>query len=187
MKEFWGLAGFLIAVALGVLLVNALVFKSFAVNGPSMQSTLFTGDRLIINRLPITWGAITRTPYLPARGQIIVFTNPNWQPGLPDRYIVKRVIGLPGERVKVGDGQIRVFNAQFPGGFNPDRGVSGPSSPTSGNSDIVVPAGQIYVAGDHRQGDFSLDSRNGLGTIPLGDIQGPTAVRFWPLNRWRLF
>ncbi|RWZ79813.1 MAG: signal peptidase I [Candidatus Chaera renei] len=187
MKDFWRLTGFLAAIVIGALLVNALVFRSFAVNGPSMQTTLFTGDRLIVNRLPITWSLVSQKPYLPARGQIVVFTNPNWRPGLPERYIVKRVIGLPGERVLVSDGKITVFNHQKPYGFNPDNGITGPTSPTSGNSDTVVPPDQIYVAGDHRQDGFSLDSRNGLGTVPLSDLQGPAVLRFWPITQLRLF
>lgn len=64
-----------------------------------METTLYTGDRLIVNRLPVTWSSLKGKTYVPARGEIIVFKNPRYTLGADDEYIVKRVIGLPGERV----------------------------------------------------------------------------------------
>ena len=48
---------------------------------------------------------------------------------------------------------------------------------------MTVPEGSIFVAGDHRQGSYSLDSRNGLGTVPLYDVIGPVSLRLWPLTK----
>ena len=153
-----------------------------------MESTLYTGDRLIVDRLPVTWSQLQNKTYVPKRGQIIVFKNPQFSPGSEDEYIVKRVIGLPGERVLLKDGKYTVFNSQYPGGFNPDDANKGePGSPTSGAIDTTVPEGQIFVSGDHRQGSYSYDSRNGLGTIPLYDVIGPAALRIFPFNKVRTF
>lgn len=186
-KDTLNIVGFIVAVIIGAWLINSLVFRSFSVSGPSMEPTLYTGDRLIVSRLPITWQYISGEPYVPERGQVIVFKNPHYQPGLQDEYIVKRVIGLPGEKVVVDNGQITVYNNQHPEGFQPDEQYDGPTSPTAGMSEVQVPVGEIFVAGDHRQQGYSLDSRNGLGTVSLEDLIGPVAFRIYPFEVIRTF
>jgi signal peptidase I len=157
--------------------------------GPSMETTLFTGDKLIVNRLTPSVERLFGGTYTPVRGQIIVFKNPMFaETGGTEEYIVKRVIGLPGERVTVKDGVVTVYNKQYPNGFYPDKTFArsdstGPQSPTSGDVDETVQAGSIFAMGDHREGTYSLDSRNGLGQIPLYDIIGPVVFRFFPFNR----
>lgn len=187
-RDVLGLVVFVVCVAVGTLFINTFIFRTFSVVGPSMESTMYTGDRLIVNRLPVTASQIGNKTYIPQRGQIIVFKNPNYTVGSPDEYIVKRVIAFPGERVVVKDGKITVFNASHPAGFNPDDANHGePGQPTSGDRDDTVPDGTLYVAGDHRQGNFSLDSRSGLGMIPYYDIIGPVGVRIWPIDKIRTF
>jgi len=188
LKDFLGVILFIICVVIGTLLINSFVFRSFNVIGPSMETTLYTGDRLIINRLPVTAAQLQNKSYLPERGQVIVFKNPNFTPGVEAEYIVKRVIGLPGDRVLLKDGEFTVFNAEFPSGFNPDDENGGePGSPTTGKTDTLVPANELFVAGDHRFGNYSYDSRNGLGTVPLYDIIGPVGLRVFPFNEVRNF
>lgn len=153
-----------------------------------METTLYTDDRLIVNRLPVTWTHLQGKIYQPQRGQVIVFKNPRFSAGMQDEYIVKRVIGLPGERVALKDGTYTVYNSQHPKGFDPDALTpNGPSSPTDGEVDEVVPRGEIFVSGDHRQAGFSLDSRNGMGTIPLEDVIGPVGLRIYPFTKLRTF
>lgn len=188
LKDIWGTALFLVFVLAGTLLINAFVFRSFNVLGPSMETTLYTGDRLIVNRLPVTWSMLRNKQYVPKRGQVIVFKNPRYVPGTPDEYIVKRVIAFAGERVTVKDGVLTVYNQQRPEGFQPDRDNKGePGSPTSGNVDTVVSEGTLFVSGDHRQGEYSYDSRNGLGLIPLYDVVGPVGLRIYPFDKIRTF
>ena len=62
-----------------------------------------------------------------------------------------------------------------------------PGQPTTGEVNTVVPDGTIFVSGDHRQGSFSFDSRNGLGMIPLYDIVGPVSLRIFPFDEIRTF
>lgn len=187
-KDLINLALFVVCVVIGTVLINAFVFRSYNVVGPSMESTLYTGDRLVVNRLAVTWSSLQGKTYVPQRGQIIVFKNPHYSLGIEDEYIVKRVIGLPGERVVLKDGTYTVYNQAHPEGFNPDDYNHGePGSPTSGEVDTTVPEGELFVSGDHRVGSYSYDSRNGLGTVPLYDVIGPVSLRIFPFNKMRSF
>ena len=188
LKDFWGLVLFLFLVLVGTLLINTFVFRSFNVLGPSMEPTLYTGDRLIVNRLPITWSMLKFDTYTPERGDVIVFRNPRYTAGTEEEYIVKRVIAFEGERVTVKRGVMTVYNGANPAGFAVDKTFPDEvGSPTSGDVDTTVSEGTIFVAGDHRQGEYSYDSRSGLGLIPLYDIVGPVAIRIFPFTSVRLF
>lgn len=151
-----------------------------------MEKTLQDGDRLIVNRLPITASQIQNKQYVPDRGQIIVFKNPRYTDGAADEYLVKRVVAFAGERVKVANGIVTVFNSEHQDGYQPDtqwqKNGKGPQSPSSGEIDITVPDGTIFVSGDNRIGGNSYDSRTGLGAIPLFDVIGPVAFRIWPVT-----
>lgn len=186
-KDVIGIIVFVACVLIGTLVINTYIFRSFNVLGPSMETTMYTGDRLIVNRLPVTWAQLQNKDYIPERGQIIVFKNPHYNPGTGDEFIVKRTIAFPGERVVVKDGILTVYNDEHPDGFQPDNDWEGPGSPTSGEIDTVVADGTLFVAGDHRQGDFSYDSRSGMGTIPFYDIVGPVGTRIYPFNAIRFF
>jgi signal peptidase I len=187
LKDFASIAFFVIAVIVGAWVINFLVFRSFNVSGPSMETTMYTGDRLVVNRLPVTIAHISGKDYVPERGQVIVFQNPVFQQTFQDEYVVKRVIAFPGERVTVKDGEVLVYNDQNPNGFDPDVLHPGAGSPTSGDVDRTVPEKELFVMGDHRTGEYSLDSRNGLGTIPYKDIIGPVGIRIYPFDKMKLF
>jgi signal peptidase I len=191
-KDILNFFAFILIVFIGTVLINTFVFRSFSVSGHSMDYTLHDGERLIVNRLPLTTAQLENNVYMPERGQIIVFKNPRFIPGSEDEYIVKRTIAFPGERVTVSGGVLTVYNAAHPDGFHPDdsyrkNGV-GPQSPTSGDGvDVIVPDGTIFVCGDNRIGNNSYDSRTGLGMIPTYDIIGPVALRIWPLSKATVF
>jgi signal peptidase I len=187
-KDALNISIFIVCVLIGTLIINTFIFRSFSVIGPSMESTLYTDDRLIVNRLPVTWSQLLNKEYVPDRGQVIVFKNPHYSAGMSDEFIVKRVIAFPGERVVLKDGLYTVYNTEFPSGFNPDDANHGePGKYASGTVDQTVPDGELFVSGDHREGSYSLDSRNGLGTIPYYDVVGPVSLRIYPFNKLRSF
>ncbi len=188
LKDAFGIVVFIVCVLIGTVLINTFVFRSFNVQGPSMEKTLFTGDRLIVNRLPVTWAQLQNKQYVPDRGQVIVFKNPKYNLGTGEEFVVKRVIAFPGERVTVAGGIVTVYNNEHPDGFHPDDATpGGPGSPTSGTVDEVVSDQTLFVAGDHREGSYSYDSRSGLGLIPYYDIVGPVSTRIYPIDKIRAF
>jgi len=188
LKDALNIIVFIILVIIGTSFINAFVFRSFNVLGPSMEETLHTGDRLLVNRLPVTWAQLQGKAYVPERGQVIVFENPRYTANTEEQFIVKRVIGLPGERVVLENGQFTVYNDDNPNGFDPDSTFEDETrAPISGAVNTVVPDNELFVVGDNRVDNHSFDSRSGLGTIPLYDVVGPVGVRIFPFNQIRGF
>ena len=170
------------------LILTAFVFQSYQVDGDSMETTLQHNDRLIVWKVPRTWARITGNPYVPKRGDIVVFTEPSVaQFGQSaSKQLIKRVVGLPGERVVVKDGKLTVYNDQYPNGFRPDKTLPYGESIdiTPGEVDVSVPKGKIFVAGDNRAN--SLDSRS-FGPIDANNIVGKLAARVFPINNAERF
>ena len=82
----------------GILMV--FVFQSYQVDSPSMQTTLHNNDRLIVMKLPRTLARITHHAYIPNRGDVIIFNEPSGaNASSTTKQLIKRVVGLPGERV----------------------------------------------------------------------------------------
>lgn len=200
LKDILSLIIFIFFVILGTYLLNTYIMRSYNVVGASMENTLHGKDRLIVNRAAVSFSHFLGKPYIPERGQIIVFLNGDAsgpltcgiEASIRDQYIIKRVIAFPGERVVVKDGKLTVYNQEHPEGFNPDdttrkSNTDGPKKYTAGEVDMIVPNDEIFVAGDNREGTHSYDSRYGLGTIPYCRIVGPVILRLYPFDKIRLF
>ncbi len=176
--------GTLVAAFILVQIINLFLFQSYKVFGSSMFPTLHDGDRLIISKVGRTGARIRGKDYVPKRGDVVVFVDPQRN----DLQLIKRVIGLPGERVVVKDGKLTVYNTENPNGFNPDDAEYGKDLPTtSGMNDVTVPEKSLFVSGDNRAGSNSLDSRNELGTVPEELVVGTLKVRIWPLDDAKFF
>ncbi len=211
LKDILSLGGFIVAIILGTLFLNTYIYRSYNVVGVSMENTLHNDDRVIVNRAAVSWAHFLGQEYVPERGQIIVFVNEDSEAvaaykeagasnpmtctipdNVTDQYIIKRVIAFPGERVVVKDGIMTIYNDEYPDGFIYDNlwrtsETDGPKTYTSGEVDMVVPSGEIFVSGDNREGANSWDSRNGLGTIPLCRVIGPVSFRLFPFDKIRTF
>ena len=164
------------------LAIAAFVIQSYQVDGQSMETTLQNNDRLIVNKIPRTWARITHHPYVPPRATIIIFNeNLDLGNGLSEKQLVKRVIGLPGERVVVKDGKFTVYNTQHPEGFNPDLSgkykITAPTTP--GDVDVTLTNDQLFVSGDNRTN--SEDSRY-FGPIALSQVVGKLSFRIIPIS-----
>jgi len=188
LRELLSTIGILITALVVALLMISFVFRSYQVDGPSMQTTLQNNDKLIIWKVERTWALITGHAYIPSRGDVIVFNESGLsQFGQTDsKQLIKRVIGLPGDRVVVNDGAYMIYNKQNPSGFNPDKTLPYGKNiyVTSGALDITLGNDQLFVSGDNRPD--SLDSR-AFGPIKADQIVGKLVLRVFPVNQAKVF
>lgn len=189
LKDIFNLVIFIILVIIGTTFINSFLFRTYSVQGPSMENTLHTSDRLIVNRVPVTIAHLQKKDYIPERCQIIVFKNPKYGIMQRDEFIVKRVIAFGGEKLSLYEGKYTVINDSKPDGFNPDDCAhSEPKSQTNGQiENFIIPKDELFVSGDNRIENYSYDSRNGLGTIPLSDVIGPVSMRIFPFDKIKSF
>lgn len=182
-KNIASTAAILLLAPVLAIFITVFVFQSYEVYGQSMETTLHNGDRLIVQKLSKNWSKLRGREYLPQRYEVVVFDKPaNLTTGAEDvKHLIKRVIGLPGERVKVEGGAVTVYNAENPDGFNPDkdREYAKDIIITPGSVDITVGSGEVFVMGDNRTN--SSDSRR-FGTIRSTTITGIAKLRFIPVN-----
>lgn len=146
------------------LLIMTFVGRAFTVDGPSMLPTLQSGERLLIDKLTYRFRD-------PAHGEIVVFRYPRD----PSHYFIKRVIGVPGDRVAISSGQVYVNGVRL--------NESYVNSLTLGADRVYdVPPDSYFVLGDNRNN--SQDSRSPfVGYVPRSLIIGRAIVRYWPINR----
>jgi signal peptidase I len=174
-----------IGILVTIVLVNTFAIGVSTVDGQSMQSTYFTGNQLLVNKLPVTWAHSRSVQAIPERGQVVIL-RPVY--GIVDPQIaefeqsniVKRVIGLPGERVVIKDGKITIYNEQYPKGFDPDQGQEWvatyhPNDPSE-NLDLTLESDELFISGDNRP--ESIDSRFN-GPISTRQLIGIVVVKLW--------
>ncbi len=165
-------------VAVGaVFLIRTFLVQPFLVSGASMVPNFEDKDYLLIDQLTYRFRE-------PARGEVVVFRYPN----NPSTYFIKRVVGLPGDRVVLDDNKITIFNKQHPQGkvldenYIPLRVTTNPRP--GGQSQFVLTDGEYLVLGDNRT--FSFDSRD-WGILPRTDIIGLARLRLWPPTNLKVF
>ncbi|MEU6720039.1 signal peptidase I [Nonomuraea sp. NPDC046802] len=163
----------LLIMGVGIaLLLQAFVIGSFYIPSESMQNTLEIQDRLFVNKLAGK----------PERGDIVVFKG--WKGG---EDTIKRVIGIGGDHVKCCDAKKRITVNGTP--LDEDYLYPG-DYPSGDDFDVKVPAGKLWLMGDHRSA--SADSRAhmdlpGGGFISEDAVVGKAVLRYWPLSRGYLF
>lgn len=144
--------------------INA-VSARIRVESISMQPNLIAGDFVIVNKLAYKLGS-------PRRGDIIVFRYP---PDPTQTPYIKRVIGLPGDRIHIENGQVFINDAFL---TEPYLRV-----PTSRGGDWTVSENSLFVMGDNRNN--SSDSRS-WGMVPMENVIGKGLVIYWPPDHWGL-
>lgn len=173
---------FILAPLFAIFMI-VFVFQSYVVDGSSMEPTLQNGDRVFILKLPETLANFRGDKWMPDRNEIIVFKKPSNE----STQLIKRVIGLPGERVVIKNSIITVYNADNPSGFDPAEGTDYGDEvalydPEEVSLDVTVGDGQLFVLGDNRTPGGSLDSHSGLGLVPVENIVGRLWIRYFPLS-----
>ncbi len=156
-----------------IFLVRYFLFKPFYVRGASMEPNFFDKEYLIIDEL-------TYRLKEPHRGDIVVFKSPLNK----KEYFLKRVVGLPGETVKIRDGQVMIYNGEMSDGFVLNEPYLSAGLKTLPDTSAVLGENKFFVLGDNRFS--SLDSRM-LGPIDGSNIVGRVLLRGWPFDRVQLF
>lgn len=188
----------LLACAAAVLVVRGFLVQSFVVPTASMAPTVAVGDRVLISRIPHFTGSLDRGDVIVFDGSGVFDPEPAARTplaaigaeiaaglGVPvgRRDYVKRIIGLPGERVACCDPQGRVT---VDGTALDEPYLTGGEAPSAQPFDVQVPAGRLWVMGDHRSD--SADSRSHLGdpgggTVPIDHVVGRVVAVWWPWSR----
>jgi signal peptidase I len=152
-----------LVLILVILPVRFFLFEPFLVKGQSMEPNFYNYDYLIIDKLSYFFRN-------PERGEVIVFRPP------VDKkvYYIKRIIGLPGERIEIKDSKIKIFNKENPGGFVLDEKYLN-GHYTFGDLDITLSNDEYFVLGDNRE--VSYDSRK-WGPVKKKDISGRVVFHF---------
>lgn len=167
-------------VALGFsFLVRTYVLQSFYVPSGSMEPTLLIHDRFLVDKLAYDLHGV-------GRYDIIVFKRPPLDTEYDTSYLVKRVIGLPGDVISLQNGRVLIDGKPLKESFLPKGTITAPTGVAAFDlaKPFKVPANEYFMMGDNR-GD-SYDSRY-WGPIPKSLIVGKVVFRFWPLNRIHLF
>ncbi len=161
-------------IAVGaVFIVRTFLVQPFLVSGTSMVPTFSNGDYVLTDEL-------TYRIRPPERGEVVVFHDVSDQ----STYLIKRIIGLPGERVVIKNNTVTIYNQQHPNGFMLDESYLPKGTVTSGNEDVTLSSSTYFMMGDNRA--VSYDSRS-WGPLPASDIVGLVRFRLWPLGAIQIF
>lgn len=162
-----------VVAIVAVVIIRTFLVQPFLVAGDSMMPVFRNGDYLLVDEL-------TYRLREPKRGEVIVFRYPEDE----RQFFIKRIIGLPGERVEISSGKILVLNGENPTGIALDEPyISSPLDP-SVEYDVTLGDEEYFVLGDNRP--FSLDSRS-WGPVVSREVIGMVRLRLFPFGATRTF
>lgn len=156
------------ASAIILAFIITLFIKPTLVRGDSMVPTLHENDYLIINKIEYKISE-------PENGDVVVFKSDLAQEDGTNKNLVKRIIGVPGDKVVIKDGNVYVNDNKLEETYLEE------GTYTEGEVDLTVPEGKLFVLGDNRK--ISLDSRSELvGLVDIDTLEGKVFVRLYPFN-----
>jgi len=157
---------YLLSVLVVALAVRTFLFEPVRVQGSSMYPTLLSGEHMFVEK-------VTYWNEEPQRGDIIICYYPGYK-----ESCVKRVIGLPGERLEIRAGQVYINDVLL----NESRYYPGPMM--DADASWIIGEQELFVMGDNRGG--SKDSRaDSVGPIPYSQVVGKVRAVLWPISRMR--
>lgn len=163
-----------IAIALVIGLILIQFIKPTIVKEHSMEPTLKENDYIFLSRQAYTFLGE------PDRGDIVVFHSELKTVDGKEKALVKRVVGLPGERVSIAGGEVYINGKALEEDYTLDGYTE------TDMEEITVPKGELFCMGDNRQN--SIDSRDGrVGCIPVDQVIGKAIIRLFPFNKITLF
>lgn len=175
MEFIWEMAKVAFISLIIILPIRYFLIQPFYVKGASMEPNFYDHEYLIIDEISYRFSE-------PNRGDIVVFKYPKD----PKQFFIKRVIGLPGESVKIEEGIVYITKDGVTNALVEDYipGTASTRLPISGYGQIDLKDDEYYLLGDNR--DQSLDSRV-FGAVKVDYIVGRTWIRGWPFTRLTVF
>jgi len=163
-----------VVISLAIIVpIRYFLIQPFYVRGASMEPTFHDNEYLIINEIGYRLSA-------PERGDIVVIKSKI----NPREYLIKRIVGLPGEKIEITNGQITIHKTNQDAGVVIHEEYLAKGTATSGNNIITLKGDEYYVLGDNRPS--SLDSRS-FGAVSRNEIVGRAWIRAWPFYKMRHF
>ena len=153
------LAGTILPAIVIALLIHLFLVQATRVFGQSMEPNIHENQRLVVEKLSYRFHG-------PQLGDVVVLHDPTD----PDELLIKRIVGLPGERITVANGRVYVDGAPLPEPYL-DQATDGSTC------SWVVPPLNVFVMGDNR--GASRDSRS-FGPVPMDMLLGQAVFRYWP-------
>lgn len=164
-------------------ILRASVVEAYKIPSGSMKPTLMIGDQILVSKLAYGFRLpmMTETLYqyrMPQRGDVVVFTRPDEPETIEDESainIIKRVVGLPGDKIEVKGTEVYINNQLFPEDYArwEENGMVNPGQDT-----WIVPPGDVFLMGDNR--DHSKDSRFwSYNFLPINRIKGKAFLIYW--------
>lgn len=166
------------SIAVGImtaLLIEIVALQPFRVSGESMEPNFHNNERVIIDKITPKFSDY-------ARGEVIVFLLDDRQKRI--EYLIKRIVGLPGERIMIINRSITIYNSQHPNGLALDESSYRPRVNRDTPIDVKLGPHEYYVLGDNRP--VSKDSEV-FGPIPKSAIIGRVLIRYFPFDQIRIF
>ncbi len=164
----------IVLIALVVIIpIRYFLFQPFYVRGASMEPNFYDNEYLIVDEITYRFAD-------PERGDVVVVKVPEKK----SDFLIKRIIGLPGETVEIKDGHIIIYNDDNTDGFVLPENYLKEGLSTSGYKKEEVSEGEYYIMGDNRP--VSLDSRS-FGPLDGNNIVGRAWLRVWPFDQFSHF
>lgn len=160
----------IIIAVVAVFIVRSFIAQPFLVSGSSMEPGFANGNYLLVDELTYRFRN-------PERGEVIVFKYPRD----PNSYFIKRIIGLPGETVRIQNSQVEIVSGS---GIQTLREPYILQKTDASNFEKILGPDEYFMMGDNR--NFSFDSRS-WGSLPKNEIVGVVRFRLWPFNEAMAF
>ncbi len=174
LKEWYNIKLTLDIIFFLALVIRFLLFQPFYVSGASMEPNLHDGNLLVIEKLSYYF-------YQPQRGDIVVFRYPED----PTKIYIKRIIGLPGEKIVIKEGKVKIYNTKNIQGVELQEPYVKQNTTTLGIVDYLLGEGEYFVLGDNRDPNASSDSRE-WGPLKEKYIMGKAWIRIWPPGQFSI-
>ncbi len=189
---FWEIVKMVFWVVVIIVPIRVFLIQPFFVQGASMEPNFEDREYLIVNELGYKTTEVglgsketsffTVKPFKEfRRGDVVVFRYPK----NPKIFYIKRIIGLPGEKIEIKDGKVIIYDPQNPNGFVLDEsGYLSAGEKTTGDQAVTLSGDEYFVMGDNRA--YSSDSRS-WGPVPERDVMGKVVLRAWPFSKAKIF